>query len=195
MQHGLIYADLIEHYDKVLARQYYEANEEALNSMEAIIKEHDISCDFTRCDALLFTRDAVQTAKLQEEYQAYLDLHIPCTYIDKTDAPFPMAAGLRMQYQARFDPYAYGCALASIANEGRYRYLRAFPCNRYAGGGARVSAACQQYERPCGYRYLCHPVSFYRSGPFLFYPYVLRSGKCNQCPCEAGASKGYDAVH
>ncbi|MCG4877776.1 FAD-binding oxidoreductase, partial [Eggerthella lenta] len=50
--------------------------------------------------------------------QAYLDLHIPCTYIDKTDAPFPMEAGLRMQYQARFDPYAYGCALASIANEG-----------------------------------------------------------------------------
>ena len=118
MQHGLLYANLIEHYDRILARQYYEANEEALNSIEAIIQEHHIACRFERCDSMLFTRDAVQVAKLQEEYQAYLDLHIPCTYIEKNDAPFPMEAGLRMQYQARFDPYAYGCALAEIAREG-----------------------------------------------------------------------------
>ena len=118
MQHGLLYANLIEHYDRILARQYYEANEEALNSIEAIIQEHHIACSFERCDSMLFTRDAVQVAKLQEEYQAYLDLHIPCTYIEKNDAPFPMEAGLRMQYQARFDPYAYGCALAEIAREG-----------------------------------------------------------------------------
>jgi len=81
MQHGLLYANLIEHYDRILARQYYEANEEALNSIEAIIQEHHIACSFERCDSMLFTRDAVQVAKLQEEYQAYLDLHIPCTYI------------------------------------------------------------------------------------------------------------------
>ena len=79
MQHGLLYANLIEHYDRILARQYYEANEEALNSIEAIIQEHHIACSFERCDSMLFTRDAVQVAKLQEEYQAYLDLHIPCT--------------------------------------------------------------------------------------------------------------------
>ena len=88
MQHGLLYANLIEHYDRILARQYYEANEEALNSIEAIIQEHHIACSFERCDSMLFTRDAVQVAKLQEEYQAYLDLHIPCTYIEKNDAPF-----------------------------------------------------------------------------------------------------------
>lgn len=117
MQHGLLYAKLIQRYDAILARQYYEANEEALNAIEAIIHEHNIECSFERCDSILYTQDPMQVAQLQDEYQAYLDLHIPCTYIEKTKHPISIEAGLRMQYQARFDPYAYGCALANIASD------------------------------------------------------------------------------
>lgn len=117
MQHGVIYKDLMAQYDKIIARQYYHANEEALNSIEQIIQEHQIDCGFERCDALLYTQDPVMAAELQDEYQAYLDLHIPCTYLEQQEGPIPYLAGLKMHYQARFNPYAYGLALAEIVHQ------------------------------------------------------------------------------
>lgn len=113
-QHGLIYHNLINRYDLQFAKQYYTANDEALKTIVDIIETHQISCDFERCDSMLFTKDKQHIAKLQEEYQAYLDLDIPCEYIDQTDTPFPIEAGLIIKQQAHFDPYAFGCAIAEI---------------------------------------------------------------------------------
>lgn len=113
-QHGLIYKKLMENYDKILAKQYYHANEEALNSIESIIEEHQIECGFERCDAMLYTQDPTMVADLQDEYQAYLDLLIPCDFVKDTAYPIDIEAGLIMHYQAKFDPYAYGLALADI---------------------------------------------------------------------------------
>ena len=117
MQHGLLYNELIERYDKEIASQYYHANEEALNSIEQIIHDHQIDCGFERCDAMLYTQDQSMVSMLQDEYQAYLDLHIPCTYVEHQEGPIPMEAGLKMHYQARFNPYAYGLALADIITQ------------------------------------------------------------------------------
>ena len=116
-QHGLIYRHLLESYDKHFARLYYHANEEAITSIEEIIQEHGIDCDFHRCDTMLYTNDDVQIAQLQDEYQVYLDLHIPCTYVEKQTTPFAMKAGLIMHYQAVYDPYAYACGLAKVLRD------------------------------------------------------------------------------
>ena len=115
--HGLIYRHLLESYDKHFARLYYHANEEAITSIEEIIQEHGIDCDFHRCDTMLYTNDDVQIAQLQDEYQVYLDLHIPCTYVEKQTTPFAMKAGLIMHYQAVYDPYAYACGLAKVLRD------------------------------------------------------------------------------
>ena len=80
MQHGLLYANLIEHYDRILARQYYEANEEALNSIEAIIQEHHIACSFERCDSMLFTRCLLYTSSLVNPLQDSIKAHEAITY-------------------------------------------------------------------------------------------------------------------
>ncbi|MEG2506995.1 MAG: FAD-dependent oxidoreductase [Longicatena sp.] len=116
-QHGLLYKDMIKNYDIVLAKQYYEANNAALNSIEEIINKHHIACDFKRCDTSIYTQDATKIGELQDEYQAYLDLHIPCNYTNTPSQPFPMEACLSMHYQATFDPYAYGLALSEIVVE------------------------------------------------------------------------------
>lgn len=116
-QHGLIYHDLINRYDKAMAKQYYAANAEALNTMESIIETHQIECNFERVDSVLYTKNPLNIPNLQDEYQAYLDIGIPCEYMNNTQSPFPYEAGLAMKQQARFDPYAYGTALAKITHD------------------------------------------------------------------------------
>lgn len=113
-QHGLLYNKLMEQYDIMMAKQYYHANMEALRSIEGIIKDHHIDCDFQRCDASLYTRSATMCGQLQEEYQAYLDMGIPCSYEEHQKEPFEMEAVLTMHHQARFDPYRYGLGLADV---------------------------------------------------------------------------------
>lgn len=126
-QHGLLYKDMMNTYGKEFAMQYYHANEEAITSIESIIEEHDIDCEFHRCDAALYTQDATMIAQMQDEYQAYLDLHIPCTYIEKTTEIIDIEAGLQMHYQAKFNPYEYGCALAKIVSETGIRIFEHSP--------------------------------------------------------------------
>lgn len=116
-QHGLIYHDLINRYDKAMAKQYYAANAEALKTIKSIIDTHQIDCGFAYCDSVLYTKNSLHISQLQDEYQAYLDIHIPCEYLNASKTDFPYEAALAMKQQARFDPYAYGTALADITHK------------------------------------------------------------------------------
>lgn len=116
-QHGLLYHNLIEHYDIAMAKQYYHSNIEAIRSIESIIDEHHIDCDYKRSDTSLYTNDETLLPLLQDEYQAYLDIGIPCSYQDDIQADFSMKSALTMHDQARFDPYRYGLGLSDILDE------------------------------------------------------------------------------
>lgn len=116
-QHGFMYRNLIEHHGFEQAQQYYKANKEALESISSIINNNQIACSFERCDSMLYTNDPARIQDIKDEYQAYLDLDIPCSYIENKTAPFPMEAGLIMYNQARFNPYAYLIGLASIIHK------------------------------------------------------------------------------
>lgn len=116
-QHGILYKKLIENYDVMIAKQYYHANMEAIRSMESIIKEHHIDCDFKRCDASLYTCNDTMISELQDEYQAYLDMKISCDYKKDVHTPLHMKAVLTMHDQAKFDPYRYGLGLSDVLDE------------------------------------------------------------------------------
>lgn len=116
-QHGLLYHKLIENYDIAMAKQYYHANMEAIRSIESIIKEHHIDCDFKRNPAALYTNDEELLPLLQEEYQAYLDMEISCSYSDDIQKGFPAKAILSMHEQACFDPYRYGLGLSDVLDK------------------------------------------------------------------------------
>lgn len=112
-QHGLIYHSLIEKigYDK--ANLYYQAQIHAIQEIEEICKSHHIACNFERKDTMIYAETSVGKQALQDEYQAYLDLHIPCTFLD--DHQFSQGkAALIMHEQATFQPYAYLQGLANI---------------------------------------------------------------------------------
>lgn len=113
-QHGLIYKSIIQKYGYEVAKQYYTANMEAIESIEEIIHKHQIACDFKRCNSIVFTQETELIANIQDEYQACLDLEIPCSFIDTVKYPITIQAGLMFPNQAKFHPLKYMLALAEI---------------------------------------------------------------------------------
>lgn len=113
-QHELIYQDIIKKHGFDIAKRYYRAHMEAIDSVEEIIQEHEIDCDFIRCNSCIFTQEELNLASLQDEYQAYLDLGIECEYFKEWDFPIPFLEGIRMPNQAKFQPMKYMQGLADI---------------------------------------------------------------------------------
>lgn len=122
-QHGLLYHTLMEKYDKIFAQRYYQAQCDAMTSIQAIIEEHHIACEYQKTDAIIYTNDTTRIAELHDEYQAYLDLEIPCEFIrSQTNTTF-MEAGILVKNQAKFNPYAYCLGLSDILDD---RHIRIF---------------------------------------------------------------------
>lgn len=116
-QHGLFYKDLIHVHGEQVAKQYYCAQEEAIDSVESIIRQHHIDCDFKRCSTLLYAEKEEDIAELQDEYQACLDLGIPAQYLENESSTLPMKAAIRFVNQAKFDPYRYVLGLSDILDK------------------------------------------------------------------------------
>lgn len=113
-QHELIYQKLIKKHGYDIAKQYYTAQKEAIDSIEEIVQEHHIDCGFMRCDSCIFTNEDANIASMQDEYQAYLDLGIDCEYINDWKFTIPFKEGIRMFHQAKIQPMKYMLGLVNI---------------------------------------------------------------------------------
>lgn len=69
-QHGLFYDYLVTDYGVNFAKKYYQANQEAIKNIEQIVNFENISCDFERQDAFVFTEDAKELEKIKKEINA-----------------------------------------------------------------------------------------------------------------------------
>lgn len=116
-QHGIVYHELIQQQGREIAKKYYTANKEAIDSIEEIVQEHKISCDFQRCNSMIFTQDATKIGDMQDEYQACLELDIPCSYQKDTKYPFEIEAGISFYNQAKFNPMQYMMGLQKVLEE------------------------------------------------------------------------------
>ena len=50
----LVYSDLISKHSKDVAQKYYESQKEAINLVEKIIQDNNISCDYQKVDSYIF---------------------------------------------------------------------------------------------------------------------------------------------
>ena len=107
-QHGLIYSKLIRQFGSDAARQYWEANENAIAQIARLAET--ISCEFERKDAYLY--ESVGQGKLETEFQALEQLRISVEYLDHVPLPFPTAGGIRFQGQAQFHPLKFAAGIA-----------------------------------------------------------------------------------
>lgn len=102
-QHGLIYANLLDQMGPELARAYWEANEQALNSYRTLAE--DIPCDFERQDNYIYMTE--DRAALDRELEALSRLDIPADYVRELKLPVMTAGAVRFPNQARFHPLKF----------------------------------------------------------------------------------------
>ncbi|MCM3634001.1 MULTISPECIES: FAD-dependent oxidoreductase [Paenibacillus] len=114
-QHDVIYDEFLSHFGEKYAKQYYQANNEALSWIKQTVTEQSIDCDFKEQDAWLYTTSVDLVPDLKKELQAYQALGIEGELTDSTPLPFKTRAGLRMPKQAQFNPVKYLNKLLELA--------------------------------------------------------------------------------
>ncbi|PKR82770.1 FAD-dependent oxidoreductase [Heyndrickxia camelliae] len=106
-QHGLIYDELIQSMGVESAKLYYEANNDAITFIRNTVNEHNIDCDLTNEDAIIYTNSDDYIIKLKNEMIAYEKLGIKGEIMDHVSAGFPVKKALKMTNQAHFHPIKY----------------------------------------------------------------------------------------
>lgn len=118
-QHGLIYDELLSNVGYNKARMYAEANEAAIDQISSIIDHLNITANFERLPAYLFTESKRNLSPLRKEFHAARQLGLPAEYVDSVDIPFQVAGAIRFEDQAQFHPRRYLLALVdAIVNNG-----------------------------------------------------------------------------
>jgi glycine/D-amino acid oxidase-like deaminating enzyme/nitrite reductase/ring-hydroxylating ferredoxin subunit len=112
-QHGLIYSKIKSKISDEYAKQYADANESAIRTIENIIKECNIDCDFIRQSAYVYTLQDQYVEKIQKESETALSLGINSTFLEMIPLPFPVKAAVRFENQAQFHPLKFLYTLAS----------------------------------------------------------------------------------
>ena len=135
-QHGLVYHKLLRRFGPEKARQYFMANEKALERY-AVMAQH-IDCDFQWQDNLVYATDF--TDKLVEEMTALEELEIPAEFTDNTNLPMKTAGGIRFINQAQFHPLKFAGAIAKQLKIFEKTAAKAFTGNRVLTDGGSITA-------------------------------------------------------
>ncbi|WP_042349762.1 FAD-dependent oxidoreductase [Bacillus massiliigorillae] len=106
-QHGLIYDKMINQSGIEKASLYYKANNEALQFIADTIQKHEISCDFSRQDAYVYTNMDEYFDKIMLEHRAYEKLGITGDVVKELPISIDAKLGIMMKNQAQFHPVKY----------------------------------------------------------------------------------------
>ncbi|WP_075619870.1 FAD-dependent oxidoreductase [Paenisporosarcina indica] len=107
-QHDVIYDELIQTFGMTQARQYFDANQQALKQIKKWINELSIDCDFEERHAVLYAQTSKGVEQLHTEKSAYDKLGIPGELsTSKNELPFPVSETLTLPNQAQFHPVKY----------------------------------------------------------------------------------------
>ncbi len=110
-QHGLCYARLLQSFGAEKAKEYADANQNAIEEFVRLIEEQAIDCQLERLPAYLYSTK--ETGRLEEEAAAVRKLGLEAELTTKTTLPFPVRAALRFPNQAQFHPLRFLDRLAS----------------------------------------------------------------------------------
>lgn len=120
-QHDLIYYKIKTKMGEEKAKQYADANQTAIHTIDSIIKQNSIQCDFSWQPAYCYTMDDNYIQKVQDEAATAESLGLPSTYLEEIPLPFKVKAAFRFDNQAQFHPLKYLLALAKqIPGDGSF---------------------------------------------------------------------------
>lgn len=137
--HTLFYAHLLEEHGQETAWLYGAANQAAIERVEQFVSELEIDCDFARTPAYTYTQSPDKVAKIRQEAEAAQSVGLPAHFVTGAPVPFPVAAAVRFDNQARFHPRKYLLALAQqIPGDGSYLYEQTEALSIEEDGACRV---------------------------------------------------------
>ena len=117
----LRYRDLRSKWGLEDLRTVVDSSRAALERIASFVEEDAIDCDFQRTPAYLYTELPGRAPRLEEEVEAAREAGMPATLVREIPLPFPVAAAVRYEDQARFHPLKYLASLARTVhlNGGR----------------------------------------------------------------------------
>lgn len=113
-QHGLFYKYLIDSNGKEYAKDYLEANEEAIKKIKSIIDEEEIECNFEYQDAVIYTEKEDEVIKIKEEVEALKEIGYDAEFLTKSSLPFDIHGGIKFKGQAQFNIRKYILKLGEV---------------------------------------------------------------------------------
>ena len=111
-QHGLIYDKIISKYGKEAAKQYYYANNTALERYRALCR--DIDCDFEVKDAYVYSTD--NKGKLEKEIAAYHKMGVDVDFCDYLPLPIDITGAIKLKDQAQINPLKFLYEISKTLN-------------------------------------------------------------------------------
>jgi glycine/D-amino acid oxidase-like deaminating enzyme/nitrite reductase/ring-hydroxylating ferredoxin subunit len=114
--HSLVYHDLIESFGEEAARAYARSNQEAIDRIEAIVRDNSIDCDLEPASNYVYTERDASVRDVEREAEAARLAGVDAELTTETDLPYPVRAALRVDDQAQFHPWKYLAALARIVD-------------------------------------------------------------------------------
>jgi glycine/D-amino acid oxidase-like deaminating enzyme/nitrite reductase/ring-hydroxylating ferredoxin subunit len=106
-QHGLIYDEYINHFGLEKAKLYYQSQSKAIDLVRHLVKEHNIDCDFSEENAIIYSTTDEYAKKLEMEAKAYQKLGIESALEDSIPFNINTKNALIMKNQAQFHPLKY----------------------------------------------------------------------------------------
>lgn len=135
-QHGLVYHKLLRRFGKEKARQYFRANEQALERYAVLAQNMD--CDLRWQDNIIYAKDF--TDALVKELGALDELDIPAEFVDSVDLPIKTAGGIRFQNQAQFHPLKFAASIAKDLKIYEQTPAKAFVGNTVLTDRGKITA-------------------------------------------------------
>lgn len=115
-QHDVIYSKLLKTFGEERARQYAQANQQAIGQYRRMINEQNIDCSFKESPAYLYSQKLQDGPQLEEEANAAKSLGINAEFVFKTELPFPVAEAVKFHDQAQFNPLEFLKAISHDLN-------------------------------------------------------------------------------
>ena len=106
-QHELIYSKLKKQMGEELAKQYADANETSIKTIEKIICENNIECDYTPQSAYVFTQDENYLDQMHEEVETASSLGIKAAFVEEIPFSISIKGAVRFDDQAQFHPLKF----------------------------------------------------------------------------------------
>lgn len=111
-QHGLMYSHIKKAMGVEMSKQYADANETAIRTIESLAHEYNIDCDFESQSSYVYTQSDSYVQKIIDEAKTAVELGIKAEYTDKLPLPIDIKAAVRFDNQAQYHPRKFLLAIA-----------------------------------------------------------------------------------